>query len=121
MYAQHCSQRRRRSRCGLVCERVNGNVDTRRRPETFFLCSMHVCVRACGCCAACGHTLIIITLGKRDGISIYPGPYVAGLRRCRPRNNQYDDVRIQKLNQSPKYRQHRVLILDSTSFLNALN
>lgn len=59
-----------------VWERVNGNVDNRRRHETFFLYSTLACVyiraRACALvdAAACGHTLIIITLGTRDGISI---------------------------------------------------
>lgn len=86
---------RSRRRCGLVCERVTARAYKRQRRQVgdtthlFYTrpYSVCVCVRML---RARGHTLIIITLGTRETKLVYPrAPRVAGLRRCRPRNNRY--------------------------------
>lgn len=83
--------KRSRRRCGLVCERVTARVYKRQRRQvgdtTHLFYSAVQCVRML---RARGHTLIIITLGTRETKLVYPRtPRVAGLRRCRPRNNRY--------------------------------
>lgn len=106
VYVQRHSQRPRR-RCGLVCERSERQRRQYCRPHKIF--SSALCV-LCGCC---GHTLIIITLGTRDGISIYTlGPTLPDCDVAARATINMTDVRAQKLNQSPKYQLYRILILD---------
>jgi len=108
-------ERSRRRWCGLECERVTARVYKRQRRQQSAtrLTSSTRLVQRVRMLQARGHTLIIITLGTRETKLVYPrAPRVAGLRRCRPRNNRYYTTTIRdtrpgttNLNQSPrKYR-----------------
>lgn len=80
-----------RQRCGLVCERVTARVYKRQRRQVGDTTHLfYSAVQSVRMLRARGHTLIIITLGARETKLVYPrAPRVAGLRRCRPRNNRY--------------------------------
>lgn len=102
----HDTTRRRGStvrwrRCGLVCERrewtatstaaATVDVGDTKLFIIFFFFPVRVWMLPR---RRRPYALIIITLGTRDRISIIyihtytPGPYVARLQRCRPRNNR---------------------------------